>query len=68
MNDYELKPCPFCGGEAHLHHTVIPPMTSFVSCMECHASTERIASATYHCSDDLAVDAWNRRADNEQIH
>ena len=62
MNDYELKPCPFCGGKAHLDHEGIP-LRSFVSCIECHASTARIASAAYHCSDDLVIEAWNKRAE-----
>lgn len=65
MSDYELNPCPFCGGKAQLDHEGVK---SLVRCTECHATTARIACATYHCSDDLVIEAWNRRADNEKIH
>lgn len=49
----ELKPCPFCGGKAKLEHDV---HYSYVRCMECHARTRDIAVASYHCSDDKAIE------------
>lgn len=49
-----LKPCPFCGGEAHIEHglvtwAVVCPCSSHVF---------------YGCELDKAktVEAWNRRA------
>lgn len=64
----ELKPCPFCGGEAE----VIPhkffseklklwKVDSYgVECKNCHTSGYQF----WGC-EEQAVNAWNRRADNE---
>lgn len=56
----ELKPCPFCGGEAHFVEVgfqdkddIISP---YVICHNCGAST-----AWYEGKKE-AKDAWNRRA------
>ena len=55
MKDYELKPCPFCGGEAELcvHE---PTGVSWVRCVECE--TTGIASSAMG-----AARAWDRRAE-----
>lgn len=58
----ELKPCPFCGGEA------IPCSTGnhfatekfFVLCGVCEVETPRIARTRKE-----AIAAWNRRADDD---
>ena len=53
----ELKPCPFCGGEAELMHD--HDGTWFVICGErCGVSP---ATCCYEKRED-AVSAWNRRA------
>lgn len=57
----ELKPCPFCGGEARM---VELSNTVFVRCKECLCQTAGIEANTKYCAWDLAIDAWNRRADN----
>lgn len=63
----ELKPCPFCGGEAfayaivpHKHLFVDFPDYAgggFVECVCC-------AAAVSGDTKKQAIDAWNRRANN----
>ena len=48
----ELKPCPFCGGEARLHSSF---EWSHVSCEKCFAST------SIRISEEQAIEAWNNR-------
>lgn len=50
----ELKPCPFCGGEAKIH---VGYDHSYVRCenQECLVKTRRYDSI------EKATDAWNRR-------
>ena len=45
------KPCPFCGGEAHVSDFSEP----YVQCSKCEART------TYCNNRHEAVSAWNRR-------
>lgn len=55
----ELKPCPFCGGEAKLFSL---GSEYEVYCTECHSS-----SGWYSQKGEAAIRAaaaWNRRADN----
>lgn len=54
--DIELKPCPFCAGKAVLFEEFMP---TWVACKKCRASTE----AKYDVNE--AIQAWNRRTDNE---
>lgn len=58
----ELKPCPFCGGEAKIvtyrnEYSRINP--TLVGCSVCKTQT-----ALYDKRKE-AIKAWNRRADNE---
>lgn len=50
----ELKPCPFCGGEAKLEER---PRTSrrWIFCLKCFVGTEFCASS------ERAIKIWNRR-------
>lgn len=54
----ELKPCPFCGGEAILDDDQISdwPREYWGECLQC--------GATGHKTEDRqkAIDAWNRRS------
>ena len=63
-NQIELKPCPFCGGEAIVLHWDGTDAFS-VGCVNtfvCHGGTH--TSRAYQ-SEQEAAEAWNRRADNQ---
>ena len=58
----ELKPCPFCGGEAELAHLRKRPSRIFgiyrpayVRCTVCYAT----GRTTY--TTEFAIEAWNMR-------
>ena len=63
MSDVELKPCPFCGGEAYLKSAlsdivvayVIPTNEYKVICKNC-----RCSSGVW-MQKSKAVETWNRR-------
>lgn len=51
----ELKPCPFCGGEAGYESTQHKyGVVHSIYCEECGVETARL-------SRDEAIEAWNRR-------
>ena len=56
----ELKPCPFCGGDARYnritYHTVIANESHIVFCAKCGASTQK------YKTKQEAIAAWNKRA------
>ena len=65
---FEIKACPFCGGEAKVFKYK-KPMASFgtmfsyeVECAYCFVRTGR------YPSEEKAVNAWNRRKDGEVEH
>lgn len=58
----ELKPCPFCGGEAKI---VKSPENEYIAICrnkQCNASVGFFPNTRKE-----AIEAWNRRADDE-IH
>lgn len=59
----ELKPCPFCGGEAivNRHYNRFSEWW-IVSCPNCHITQ---AGNGYEFSFE-AIEAWNRRADDDR--
>ena len=60
----ELKPCPFCGSEAKLAHLI---KSSIVYCGCCGASSKSIEFAPDYLSDEKAIEAWNNRAESEEL-
>mgnify|MGYP001497897136 CR=1 FL=1 len=56
----ELKPCPFCGGEAVLAFDANDTeITCLPHCRKCDGMIER-----WFTDADEAAAAWNRRADD----
>jgi len=55
----ELKPCPFCGGEAIAEMNENWYWEYEVYCTKCGATFQ-----TSFDTEEEAVKAWNRRADN----
>lgn len=54
----ELKPCPFCGGEAKIF---TPTISTYIMCKECKASTN------LYSQSEEAIEAWNRRYNDGRI-
>ena len=72
----DLKPCPFCGGEAEFYRTPIKTNGGWcdsvvVRCKSCEARTNRVLyDANKHPNDeeyDEAAAAWNQRKPMERI-
>lgn len=57
----ELKPCPFCGGEAELRGFHAPEFWAACPKIGCKASTEGFGSK------GRAIAAWNTRASDAEI-
>ena len=62
----DLKPCPFCGGEAIIKmaaQLTLPCV--YVKCSKCGVCTDGITISAEYCANDKASGAWNRRASDE---
>jgi Lar family restriction alleviation protein len=65
VSDAELKPCPFCGGEAELSlgKTGDGKDWHYLECSECEAMGPRVQYAEHNIAiKDALAEAWNRRA------
>ena len=60
MQETELKPCPFCGGEARLQRKVVG---YYVICKKCGCRTPyyQYQYAPIEVKKQEAIEAWNRR-------
>lgn len=54
----ELKPCPFCGGEARISHNMTGS-DSWVICSSCYVYCPADTSREF--TEAEAIDAWNTR-------
>mgnify|MGYP002508214868 CR=1 FL=1 len=54
----ELKPCPFCGGEANINHGNGIFKRFYVYCVKCKARHPN------RLTRECAIDYWNRRFNN----
>ena len=57
----ELKPCPFCGGEAVLRTSVFFKHDAYVRCKKCGAKSMSYPSASAEDARLRTIEAWNRR-------
>ena len=62
----ELKPCPFCGGDAELSSGKFEgKATSYVVCKCCGSQGEFFFVSPKYASAIRAIEAWNRRTAND---
>lgn len=64
----ELKPCPFCGGEAIINterrHSGTAEKFCFIGCRTSGCIASIHSMNRYYLTPEEAVEAWNRRIDN----
>jgi Lar family restriction alleviation protein len=64
----ELKPCPFCGGEAEFHSLLPRYDDAFVRCPNCEIDGPRFGgNDDREGSNAQAIAAWNTRAALREI-
>lgn len=65
MKTHDLKPCPFCGGEAYICKENIPyhPTLYAVDCGNDKCLVD--PSTEFYEDKEEAIEAWNRRVKDE---
>ena len=58
----ELKPCPFCNGEAHIHTNTGWGTAVVIECKNCGARFEEFEPSAEK-NLKTAIEKWNRRAE-----
>ena len=58
----ELKPCPFCGGEAHIEQFMQPKEEWRIKCVDCPTRFGRCAGL----NKKEVIKAWNKRAPKKE--
>ena len=68
MNDEELKPCPFCGGNAIVKVKTFDVFNAaaWIECDRCHARTDLVEASVNYTAVERAKEYWNRRVINEK--
>ena len=70
MKEYNLKPCPFCNGDAELcwggNGDARAKGMAFVKCKECGAIGRKVILDYNYCTNDEAVKAWNERREDDK--
>lgn len=65
MTEIELKPCPFCGGEAKVKKTrqgyCVEAYSVICENIKCRGNAKK-----YVRNMNTAIDDWNRRAEDER--
>ena len=65
----ELKPCPFCGGDAEYHSDKGPTgeVYGWVGCNQCDAMSVHCDVRSMQPEETHPIDAWNTRASDAEI-
>ena len=63
----ELKPCPFCGGEAALGERNMGhgACGAVVRCTNCGATSNAYSARLDWCANEMAIRSWNRRTEDD---
>ena len=64
----ELKPCPFCGGKAVIRNNAFRVLVHArvdIWCKRCGVRTMEYKGIDWDDTHRLAIEAWNRRAEDE---
>ena len=66
MRKTEIKPCPFCGGEAELTHgTLFDGEARWFDVICKNTRCRGFSLVCNNHTEDEAIEAWNKRADDE---
>ena len=71
MSDTELKPCPFCGGEAYINYeSMVDERRIYwaqILCKNCHCRSGGNWNNSYANAEKKELTAWNTRRPMERI-